>query len=54
LYELDPETGENTAFFQATERITNAVARNPKTKKLSLPTFANEAYSLVRKDGEKM
>lgn len=50
LYELDPETGKNTAFFQATERITNAVTYNPKTKKIFLPTFANEIYSLVRKD----
>ena len=52
LYELDPETGKNTAFFQATERITNSVAYNPTTKKIFLPTFANEIYSLVRKDPE--
>jgi len=52
LYELDPETGKNTAFFQATERITNAVAYNPKTKRIFLPTFANEIYSLVRKEAK--
>jgi len=50
LYELDPETGKNTAFFQATERITNAVAYNPVTRKIFLPTFANEIYSLVMKN----
>ena len=48
LYELDPETGKNTAFFQATERITNAIACNPSTKKIFLPTFANEIYCLHR------
>ncbi|MDO8522344.1 MAG: PQQ-binding-like beta-propeller repeat protein [bacterium] len=48
LYELDPETGKNTAFFQATERITNAVAYNPETKRVFLPTFANEIYSLSK------
>ena len=49
LYELDKETGKNTAFFQATERITNKIAYNKETKKIFLPTFANEVYCLERK-----
>src|SRR3989344_1859099 len=48
FYELDAATGKETAFFQATERITNAVAYNPKTKRIFLPTFANEIYCLKR------
>ncbi|MFA5841961.1 MAG: PQQ-binding-like beta-propeller repeat protein [Candidatus Paceibacterota bacterium] len=50
LYELDAKTGKNTAFFQATERITNKIAHNPKTGKIFLPTFANEIYCLSRKE----
>lgn len=52
LYELDAQTGELTAKFQAVERITNAVAYNKKTKRLFLPTFANEIICLT-KDGVK-
>lgn len=48
LYELDAATGKNTAFFQATERITNKIAFNPETGKIFLPTFANEIYCLRR------
>ena len=50
LYELDPETGKETAFFQTVERITTAAVYNPKTKKFFLPTFANEIYCLSRKN----
>lgn len=50
LYELDAKTGKNTAFFQATERITNKIAYNPETGKIFLPTFANEIYCLSRKE----
>lgn len=50
LYELDAATGTNTAFFQATERITNKIAYNKETGKIFLPTFANEIYCLVRKE----
>ncbi len=49
LYELDATTGKNTAFFQATERITNKIAYNPNTNKIFLPTFANEIYCLAKK-----
>jgi outer membrane protein assembly factor BamB/orotate phosphoribosyltransferase len=48
LYELDIRTGENTAIFQATERIVNRVAYNPTTKVLFVPTFANEIYALKK------
>lgn len=48
LYELDAKTGENTAFFQAVERITNKIVYNKKTKKIFLPTFANEIYCLKK------
>ncbi|MDD2657312.1 MAG: PQQ-binding-like beta-propeller repeat protein [Candidatus Pacebacteria bacterium] len=48
LYELDAVTGKNTAFFQATERITNKIAYNKDTGALFLPTFANEIYRLRR------
>lgn len=51
LYELDPSTGRHTAFFQATERITNKIAYNPGTKHFFVPTYANELYCLERKSG---
>lgn len=50
LYELDAVTGKNTAFFQATERITDKISYNASTKTIFLPTFANEIYCLKRKD----
>lgn len=50
LYELDPITGKNTAFFQATERITNKIAYNGETRRLFLPTFANEMYCLMKQE----
>jgi outer membrane protein assembly factor BamB len=49
LYELDAATGKNTAFFPATERITDAVAYNADTGALFVSTFANEIYCLTRK-----
>ncbi len=48
LYELDLKTGESTAFFQATERITNKVVYNKKTNEIFLTTFANEIYCLKK------
>ncbi len=48
LYEIDIQTGKATAFFQATERITNKIAYNPKTKRFFLPTYANELYCLEK------
>ena len=48
LYELDKKTGENTALFQATERITNKVVYSKKTDRIFLTTFANEIYCLKK------
>jgi len=48
LYELDPENGAEKSFFQATERIVNAIAYNPDTKTFFVPTHANEIYALKR------
>jgi outer membrane protein assembly factor BamB/orotate phosphoribosyltransferase len=48
LYEIDPETGAEISFFQTTERIVNKVAYNPDTKRIFLPTYANEMYCLKR------
>ena len=53
LTELDPETGRETAFLTVSERITNKVAYNPKTKRYFLPTFANEVYCLERHDDDE-
>lgn len=50
LYELDAKTGREISFFPATERIVNKIAYNPKTKKIFLPTYANELYCLKRKE----
>lgn len=48
LTELDPETGEALRFFTVSERITNRPAWNPMSKRLFLPTFANEIYCIER------
>lgn len=48
LYELDPLTGRNMSYLQATERITNKVAVNPRTKRFYLTTYANDIYCLER------
>ncbi|MCA9359273.1 PQQ-binding-like beta-propeller repeat protein [Candidatus Kaiserbacteria bacterium] len=50
MYELDPLTGENTAVFQAVERITNKVVYDDKSKRLFLPTFANEIFCLKKNE----
>lgn len=49
FYEIDTVTGKETAFFQATERITTAVTYSQKTKRFFVPTFANEIYCLTKK-----
>jgi orotate phosphoribosyltransferase len=54
LYELDPQTGKNTAVFQATERITNAVVADERTGDIFLPTFANEVYCLKRTEDSNL
>jgi orotate phosphoribosyltransferase len=48
LYEINIKTGECDSFFQATERITNKIAYNPRTKRYFLPTYANEIYCLEK------
>ncbi|MEK7553134.1 MAG: PQQ-binding-like beta-propeller repeat protein, partial [Patescibacteria group bacterium] len=48
LYEINIQTGKMTDFFQATERITNKIAYNAKTKRFFLPTYANEIYCLEK------
>lgn len=50
LYELDPETGELRSFFQATERIVNAIACDERTGHLYVPTVANELYCIRKID----
>jgi len=50
VYEIDPATGTLRNFFQATERITNKIAYNPRTKRFFIPTCANEIYCIKRKD----
>ncbi len=49
LYELDPETGKILTFFQATEKLVNSPAYNQQTRRLFLPTFANEVYCLQKR-----
>lgn len=50
VYEIDPERGTLLNFFQATERITNKIAYNPRTKRFFIPTCANEMYCVKRKE----
>ena len=47
LYKLDAMTGKEIAYFQATERIVNKIAYDPETKRIFLPTYANEIYCLT-------
>lgn len=46
LTELDPDTGAERSYLTLTERITNKVAYNAKTKRFFVPTFANEIYCI--------
>ena len=46
LYEIDPKCGKLKKFFQATERIVGKAAYNQHTKRLFVPTVANEVYCL--------
>ncbi|MEM9336692.1 MAG: PQQ-binding-like beta-propeller repeat protein [Patescibacteria group bacterium] len=48
LHELDPETGEQLSYFQATERITNHLVYNAATNRYFLPTYANQIICLKR------
>jgi orotate phosphoribosyltransferase len=42
-------TGVELGFLSLTERVTNAVAYNARTKRFFIPTFANEVYSYIKK-----
>ena len=48
LYEIDIKTGRLIDFFETTERITNKIAYNQKTKRFFVPTYANEIYCLKK------
>jgi len=48
LTELDPATGKERSILHLTERITNRPVYNPNTKRLFVPTFANEIYCVER------
>jgi len=50
MYEIDLRTGRPISYFIATERITNEVLYNSKTKRIFLPTYANEIYCLKKKE----
>ena len=52
MYEIDPSNGKITGRFIATERITNKVVYNPKTRRFFLPTYANEIYCLEKKQSD--
>lgn len=47
LYELDPKSGTARAFFQASERIVNAISYNARTNTIFTGTQANEIYALT-------
>lgn len=46
FYKIDSKTGKAVGILQVTERVTNKVAYNSETKRIFLPTFANEIYCL--------
>lgn len=48
LYEIDADSGKERSFFQTTERIVNKIAYNPRSKRIFLPTNANEIYCIER------
>ncbi len=48
LYEIDASSGTLKHFFQATERIVNAIAYSESEKRFFVPTVANEIYCLAR------
>lgn len=50
LREIDPRTGVLKSQYQVSERITNAVAIHVKTRRIFLPTQANEMYCIVKKE----
>jgi outer membrane protein assembly factor BamB len=48
LYEIDPDSGRQRSSFQTSERIVNRPVYNADTKRIFLPTQANEIYCLQR------
>lgn len=49
LYKLDATKGTEAGFFQFAERIVNKIAYNPATKRLFVPTHANQMFCLTEK-----
>jgi len=49
MFEIDPENGECLSYYQVTERITNKIIYNSKTKRFFILTFANELYCISKK-----
>lgn len=47
LYELDPATGANLSYFQASERIVNAITYNQDKNVFYVGTQANEVYAIT-------
>lgn len=52
LYEINTVSGKLRTFFQATERIVNAIGYDPVTKRFFVPTQTNELYCLKRHASE--
>lgn len=48
MYEIDINTGKCLSYFQTTERITNRITYNQKTKRFFIMTFANEVYCITK------
>lgn len=46
LYILDTKTGKEIGVYQTSERIMSSIAYNSTTRKLFVPTYANELYCL--------
>jgi orotate phosphoribosyltransferase len=54
LYVLDLATGKEIAFFQTTERITNAVVIDKERDLIYVPTFANEIIAIQEKPHDEV
>jgi outer membrane protein assembly factor BamB len=54
LYEYDPATGAERGYIQLSERIVNKAAYNIRTRRLFVPTYANEIYCFVTKEEHKV
>lgn len=47
--QLSATTGAELGFIPLSERVTNAVAYNARTKRFFVPTFANEVYCFTKR-----